>query len=139
MSKPNVDTDTRIESEEVDEILVPRRCTLVGFTEETAQGRGIHLPRLEALTQLEVSTRNSLYRITVLEPRDWRVIVRGGRYFPYDTAAYLCGSGYGGALLKLAWIGVGLSCEFSAGGTRVVTSPVRGFRVIESPPLPGPF
>lgn len=139
MNKPHIANTIATRSEEADDILVPRRCTLNGFAEETAQRKGLHLARLEALTRLEVRTRNTLYRMTVVEPNEWKVLVRGGRFFPRDTPAYLCGSGYGGALLRVAWIGVGLCCEFSAGGARVVTSPVSDFRVVDSPPLPGPF
>jgi len=53
------------------------------------------------------------------------VRVQGGRYFPDMTAAHLNGSSAGGSLLKLAWIGIGMCMEISAGGQRIVTSPVR--------------
>jgi hypothetical protein len=120
------------------ELVVPRHCTLSGFTEAMADRRGLHVSRLEPLTRLELRTRNTLYQITVLEPDHWRVVVRGGRFFPTETVAYLCGSGYGGTLLKVAWIGVGLCCELSAEGLRVVTSPVEEFHIVEND-LPGPF
>jgi len=48
------------------------------------------------------------------------------------------GSGYGGTLLKVAWIGVGLCCELSADGQRVPASPVQEVEVIENA-LRGPF
>jgi len=137
MEKSVIATHTALAREERDELLVPRRCTLSGFTEETAHRQGLHLGRVEALTRVEIETRNTLYRLTVVEPDQWKVVVRGGRFFPCDTKAYLCGSGYGGSLLRVAWIGVGLCCEFAAEGLRVVTSPVRDFRV--RPSLPGPF
>lgn len=139
MSKTDRAVTTLLRGEDAAEIVVPRRCTLSGFTEETAARKGLHLGALEPLTQLEVETRNTVYRVTVLEPEEWRIVVRGGRFFPCETTAYLCGSGYGGALLRVAWIGVGLCCEFSAGGQRVVTSPVREVRVVEPPAVPGPF
>ena len=53
------------------------------------------------------------------------VLVQGGRRFPDITAGQLTGSGLGGSLLKLAWIGVGLRIEICAGGRRIATSPVR--------------
>ncbi|MGH9324755.1 MAG: hypothetical protein ACRD21_24790 [Vicinamibacteria bacterium] len=131
-------TETSLLDDEKQEVVVPRHCTLAGFTEAIADGKGLNVSRLEPLTRLEVRTRNSLYEVTVLHPLHWRVLVRGGRFFPTETAAYLCGSGYGGTLLKVAWIGVGLCCELSAEGLRVVTSPVEHVQIVEKP-LPGPF
>jgi hypothetical protein len=124
--------------EEKREVVVPRHCTLAGFTEAMADREGLNVSRLEPLTRLEVRTRNSLYEITVLHPNHWKILVRGGRFFPAETLAYLCGSGYGGTLLKVAWIGVGLCCEISSDGLRVVTSPVENVQIVEKP-LPGPF
>lgn len=126
------------ESEESHEVLVPRHCTLSGFTESIAEREGLHVSRLDPLTRLEMRTVNSLYQITVLEPNHWKILVRGGRFFPTETIAYLCGSGFGGTLLKVAWIGVGLCCELTTEGLRVVTSPVEKFEIVERA-LPGPF
>lgn len=120
------------------EILIPTRYTLAGFTDESEQRRGIDVSRLSAITRLTVRTRNTLYRLTVLDPREWQVLVLGGRFFPTERIAYLCGSGYGGSLLKIAWVGVGMCCEFSSQGQRVVTSPVEDFEVLPHA-LAGPF
>lgn len=138
MYKPDVDTATSVRSDTSEEILVPRHCTLAGFTEATSQHRGLHVGSLAPLTRLEVKTRNTRYRITVVEPRDWKVVVQGGRFFPTERFAFLCGSGYGGTLLKVAWVGLGLCCELSSDGQRVVTSPVQDFRILTDA-LPGPF
>ena len=138
MHDSDVVTTTSLEVEKSREILVPRHCTLAGFTEVTSQQKGLHVGNLAPLTRLAVTTRNTEYKITVVEPRDWKVLVQGGRFFPTERFAFLCGSGYGGALLKVAWIGEGLCCELSTEGQRVVTSPVQNFRVITNA-LPGPF
>jgi hypothetical protein len=134
----NLVTSTSVLEDGDREIVVPRHCTLTGFTEAIAGREGLDVSRLEPLTRIEVKTRNSLYEMTVLHPGHWRILVRGGRFFPIETPAYLCGSGYGGTLLKVAWIGVGLCCELSSEGLRVVTSPVEDVRIVEKP-LPGPF
>lgn len=84
---------------------------------------GVHLRQLAPLTTLLVWTRNSLYRIVVMEGVD--VYVQGGAFFPDPTPARLEGASMGGGLLKLGWIGVGLVMEIRAGGMHVVTSPVR--------------
>ncbi len=129
---------TSIGNQEDKGVLVPRHCTLSGFTEATTGQKGIHVGSLAPVTRLRVLTRNTEYRMTVVEPKDWKVLVRGGRFFPTERIAFVCGSGYGGTLLKVAWIGIGLCCELSAEGQRVVTSPVQEFEILENA-LPGPF
>ena len=103
-------------------MLMPRTATLDGFASETAGADGLFLSELEPLTTVVVRTRNSVYRIIISERT--MVRVQGGHYFPDMTPAHLNGSSVGGSLLKVAWIGVGLCMEISAGGQRIVTSPV---------------
>ncbi len=138
MQKSDLVTTTSLETEQSREILVPRYCTLSGFTEATSELRGLHIGSLAPVTRLAVTTSNTEYKITVIEPRDWKVLVQGGRFFPTERLAYLCGSGFGGTLLKVAWIGIGLCCELSTEGQRVVTSPVQHLRILTDD-LPGPF
>jgi len=138
MLKTDSVTTMSLETEQSREIVVPRHCTLSGFTEAISELKGLHVGRLAPVTRLAVTTRNTEYKITVIEPRDWKVLVQGGRFFPTERVAFLCGSGFGGTLLKVAWIGIGLCCELSTEGQRVVTSPVQNFRVITDA-LPGPF
>jgi hypothetical protein len=97
----------------------------------TPAAEGLHLHELEPLTTVVVRTCNSVYRIIVSERSSVRV--QGGRYFPDMTSAHLNGSSAGGSLLKVAWIGIGLCMEISAGGQRIVTSPVRA---IDTAPMP---
>ena len=138
MEKPQALTTTHIGTTDSKKLLVPSYCTLTGFTDSIVDRRGLHVGKLEALTRIEVKTRNTLYQITVLEPKHWKIVVHGGRFFPVETIGYLCGSGYGGTLIKVAWIGIGLCCEISTESLRVVTSPVVDFRTVEQD-LPGPF
>ena len=138
MEKSDIITTVSVDTDESREILVPRHCTLAGFTEATAKQKGLHVGSLAPVTRLSVRTRNTLYTFTVVEPKEWKVLVQGGRFFPTERLAFLCGSGYGGTLLKVAWIGIGLCCELSTEGQRVVTSPVQDFDVLEHA-LPGPF
>lgn len=138
MDKSDWVTTTYYRPESSQEILVPRHCTLAGFTEATSRQEGVHVGRLAPLTRLSMTTRNTVYRITLVEPGEWKVLVLGGRFFPTERVAFLCGSGYGGTLLKVAWIGIGLCCELSTEGQRVVTSPVQHFQIVTNA-LPGPF
>lgn len=119
--------------------LVPRASTLAGFVEEVARVGGLHIAELEPITPLVIRTENSLYRITVLEPRGRRILVQGGAYFPNSTPAELEGSSLGGSLLKQGWIGAGMRMEISSEGKRIVTSRVRSMEIRDDAGLPGPF
>ena len=61
------------------------------------------------------------------------VRVEGGRYFPQLTEGRLNGSGFGGSVLKVAWIGVGLRMEIYSHGRRIITSPVRAIEIEPAP------
>ena len=105
-------------------IHLPRpAATLDGFVGELADAPGINLHDVDPLTTLLVRTRNSTYRIIVSQGTS--VIVQGGQFFPDRTEARIDGSGFGGSLLKTAWIGVGFRMEIFANGERIITTPVR--------------
>jgi hypothetical protein len=120
-------------------VVVPRRCTLDGFTTEVRRTEGVHLRDLDPITTLRIQTVNTLYEITVARPPRSDVFVRGGRFFPRTTAARFSGSTFGGSCLKLAWFGVGLHMEFYYTGGWIITSRVRSIDVVEATSLPGPF
>ena len=111
------------------DIAVPRCCTLNGFAEEATRANGVDLTTLQPITRLLVRTENSLYRVTIRDPQQRAVLVQGGTFFPESTNASLNGSSFGGSLLKIAWIGIGLHMEFVSDGTRIVTSRVRSIAV----------
>jgi hypothetical protein len=116
------DSSTIIERRN-DPTVIPREATLDGFVNDLANAPGIYLRDVEPLTTIVVQTHNSCYRIVVT--RESTAIVRGGSFFPDPTLARIDGSGFGGALLKVGWIGVGLQMEIFADGRRIITSPVR--------------
>jgi hypothetical protein len=122
-----------------EELLVPRRCTLDGFAEEASRRGGMDLAALPALTRLEVRTQNTAYEVTLLSPLESRVLIRGGRFFAEPAESYLCGSSYGGNLLKVSWVGVGMRLEVMREGRRIVTSTVQSVNVLDDASLPGPF
>jgi hypothetical protein len=106
---------------------VPRVATLDGFADDTACARGVDVRDLEPLTTIVVRTRNSRYRIIVTQGTS--VVVQGGHFFPDAVAARIDGSGFGGSLLKVGWIAVGLRMEIFARDQRVVTSPVHDISI----------
>jgi hypothetical protein len=109
--------------------LLPRQATFSGFVEAISRTEGFDVPSMEPLTLLVVRTENSIYRIILLHPGQSRIAVQGGRFFAKLTEARIAGSSFGGSLLKMAWIGVGLHLELYAGGQRIVTSRVRAIEI----------
>lgn len=100
-----------------------RVATLDGFADEIRASAGIHLCELESMDVLLVRTRNSVYRIIVTQGT--QVTVQGGAFFEDPTPAFIDGSGFGGSLIKIGWVGIGLRMEIRAGERRIITSPVR--------------
>ena len=119
--------------------LVPRRCTLEGYAEAVSRADGVGLADLDPITTLLVRTENSLYQITVLQPRRTAVLVQGGQFFPETTRASLDGSSFGGSMLKMAWVGIGLYMEFHYAGGWIIISRVRSIAIQQHALLPGPF
>jgi hypothetical protein len=111
--------------------LLPRTATLEGFVDNLADTPGIRLRDVEPLTAIVVRTQNSCYRIVI--GHDHTAIVRGGSFFCEPTPARIDGSGFGGTLLKVGWIGIGLRVEIFANGRRIITSPVREITVERTP------
>jgi hypothetical protein len=111
------------------------RCAIDEFAREIAASEGIDIREVEPFTTLLVQTMNSLYRIIPLEAGRSRIMVQGGRLFPDLVEAHLVGSTFGGGLMKRHWIGGGLHMEIHSGGERIVTSPVRSFRIEQDAPV----
>lgn len=118
---------------------VPRHCTLDGFARETSRHRGVEVAHLPPLTRLNIWTQNSFYRLTLLDPHESKAIVQGGRFFSEPSDVHFCGSSYGGTLLKMSWIGIGMRLELLSEGRRIITSPVISVEKRDDASLPGPF
>jgi hypothetical protein len=114
---------------EVIEVPPSAAATLEGFADSVRRTPGVDLGELPPISHLVVRTENTLYRIVVVSPGASEILVEGGRFFPAFMRARLDGSSFGGALLKVAWLGVGLRMEICCNGQRIVTSPVRSFEI----------
>jgi hypothetical protein len=90
---------------------------------------GIDVRKLPAETEVSVDTSNSHYRFVMLDDGGSRALVHGGRYFGDEAEARIEGSTLHGALLRLGWIGLGLSLELSVQGKRIDTSRVRSITI----------
>jgi hypothetical protein len=98
--------------------------TLDGFSAAIAQSCGVSLADLAPIEELEVHTRNSCYRITVVDPGESRVLIQGGAFFPVTCPARIGGATLGGSMLKLGWIGYGFCLEIHDAVQCIVTTPV---------------
>jgi len=108
-------------------VTMPRVALLDGFVDAASVCAGISVLDLPPLTVLRVDTRNSVYRIVISERT--AVFVQGGQFFPETSAAHLAGATFGGSLLKIGWIGVGMQMEICGDDGPIVTSPVRRIAV----------
>jgi hypothetical protein len=99
---------------------------------------GLQVDALQELDALSVRTLNSLYDIIVLKPRTGEVLVRGGKFFPEYTNAFLAGASLGGSFLKLRGIYTGFRMEIHVGLESIITSDVQSIAVVteasDSPP-----
>ena len=120
------------------EVEVPTHRTLDGFAAEVIKKPGVGLLALEPLTRVDVQTANTLYEITILDPHEATILIQGGLHFQQPSEVRLCGSSFGGSLLKLRWIGCGMHLEVMSDDTKVVTSRIQSVTVRDSD-LPGPF
>jgi RNA polymerase-binding transcription factor len=90
---------------------------------------GVELETLAPFDTIQVRTRNSDYRVFMLDPRTGRALIEGGRDFLEPAEARVTGSTLGGSIFKVGWIGIGLRMEFLADGKIARTSPVQSFNV----------
>jgi len=100
--------------------LDPRLAKMIADQE----GRGVQLSKQPIGTVIEVKTANSFYRIKVLPGN--RFEVKGGTYFPEPTEVTIPGSTWGGSMLKMNWIGLGMHIEFN----QYTTSEVKSLKIV---------
>ena len=91
---------------------VPRAALLDAWS-DYAWNNGIQIETMQELETLAVRTKNSVYEITVLCGRTGEVLVRGGKFFPERTPALLTGSTFGGSILRMGGIYVGMRMEIA--------------------------
>jgi hypothetical protein len=108
---------------------IPRYRSLEGGAEISLELDGVALGTLEPCDTIRAQTRNSVYEIYILDPGSGRALIRGGEYFAEPREATVSGSTFGGCMLKMGWLGVGLPMEIYTNGQRTVTSPVRSLHV----------
>lgn len=90
---------------------------------------GIAIQTLSPLDTILVSTRNTDYRIFLLDPQIGRALVHGGKHFIEPVEGLVIGSVLNGLAFKFGWIGVGMRLEIVTNHFVTRTSPVKSFRV----------
>jgi hypothetical protein len=109
------------------------------FAEASSSTGGVWLANHVPLDCVEVETRNSRYRLQVLDPAEGRVLIQGGAVFAIAAEVVVAGASIGGSMLKTGWILPGFCLEVLRGGERIITTAIR--RVALNPPdaVMGPF
>ena len=108
---------------------IPRHCSLDGFTEISSAFDGLSIRTLTQFDTVCAQTANNDYYIFILDPENGKALIQGGRYFETPMEATVNGSTFGGCMLKMGWLGVGLRIEICFDGKRIVTSPVQSLRI----------
>lgn len=90
---------------------------------------GVFLEDLTPSTILEIETRHHRYSAVVLGGS--QVLICGHpEYCPQPVQVHICGSTWGGSMLKMRYVGRGMHLEFSHPGYRspIITSPIKEIR-----------
>jgi hypothetical protein len=105
-----------------------------GFLDAVPEARRpVAVPLLLPGTMINVHTRNTLYRLTVVDGPARLVSVRGGRLFPDYTEVELLGALDGEDGVKAGWIVEGLQLQLVTSAGPVITSVVEAVGVDVNP------
>lgn len=98
--------------------------------EEQKKIGGVQLDEMDVGTTIHAQTANTLYEIKVVGKDKFRV--KGGRYFPEPKEVAISGSTWGGSMLKVKWLGIGMHIELphpTKSMSIITTSPVSSLKV----------
>ena len=90
--------------------------------------RSVAIPLLLPGTVLSLHTRNTLYRIVVVDGTERRVQITGGKLFPEGTEAEIVGA-TDDETVKVGWIVEGFQLELTTNRGPVLTSTVEHVEV----------
>lgn len=101
-----------------------------GFLDTVPEARHpVALPLLLPGTMVTVHTRNTLYRLTVLDGPARQISILGGRLFQRNTAVELLGAVDAEEGVKPGWIVEGLPMQLVTSAGPVITSVVESVEV----------
>jgi hypothetical protein len=119
--------DSQVPGEDAQQM--PPIGTLDELARDWGFDNGVTLSDLEPGTRITVVTKNSTYRLDVLDGADGRATVVGGTVFPEHTEVRVEGATGGGSAIKSGWIAVGLRLELTNGMRRITTSRVKAVEI----------
>ena len=99
--------------------------TLESFACAVDKAECVSLATLSPLDTIVVRTRNSVYRIHLLDPHNGDALIIGGTFFPTTTRGIVAGATFGGSMLKRGVVLYGCSLELCANAQRITTTRVR--------------
>ena len=92
----------------------------------------VQLDSLEPFTTILVRTRNTEYRVLVLDQKSGWALVEGGRHLPEPTEVMVCGSLLRDRPFKMGMIATGYRLELSLDGKVFITSPIESIQVVRA-------
>jgi hypothetical protein len=92
----------------------------------------VDLNSLQPFDTILLRTRNSDYRMLLLDPNAGRALVEGGQYLTEPNQAFIKGSSISETAFKSAWICIGGRLELWVGDRAFITSPVISVHVIHN-------
>jgi hypothetical protein len=105
-----------------------------GFLDAVPEVRHpVALPLLLPGTMVNVRTKNTLYRLTVVDGPARQISISGGRLFPLSTEVQLIGALDGEEGVKGGWIVEGLQLQLMTAYGPVITSVVESVDVDVDP------
>jgi hypothetical protein len=105
-----------------------------GFLDAVPTARHpVALPLLLPGTMVAVRTKNTLYRLTVVDGPARQISICGGRLFPHSTDVQLLGAIDGDEGVKAGWIVEGLQLQLITSDGPVITSVVEAVEVDVDP------
>lgn len=88
---------------------------------------GIDITKLRPGTKIEVKTQDGKYFIELID-RQGNIIIKGPE-ITNQTNAYFAGSTWGGSIMKLHWIGLGMNMELSINNKPFLTRSVKAAKI----------
>jgi hypothetical protein len=113
------------DEERVERHAIPLKCSLEAMTEVLPLLEGVTLESCAPFDVISARTANTNYHFLVLDPNSGRVLLDGGKRFPEPIEATILGSSFGGSMIRMGWVGVGLRIELCANDKYIITSPVQ--------------
>jgi hypothetical protein len=106
----------------------------LGFLDDVPEVRHpVAVPLLLPGTMVNVRTRNTLYRLTVVDGPARQISICGGRLFAQNTDVQLLGAVDGDEGVKMGWIVEGLQLQLMTSAGPVITSIVESVDVDVDP------